>query len=100
VLERPAPPEPVEGDEPDAPAEPEPSKGRGAVARKPKATDARAAKRIKGRTIYVPDDLWERVIVQSHRRGKTYSEYVVGILERQVPDHRVIRAEPDAPDAA
>jgi len=28
-----------------------------------------------------------------HRRDRTISEYVAGILERQVPDHRIARAE-------
>jgi hypothetical protein len=49
--------------------------------------------RIWGRTIYLPDDLFERILVQAHRRDRTISEYVTGILERQVPDHRV-RVEP------
>jgi hypothetical protein len=57
-----------------------------------------AAKRIKGRTVYIPDDLFERILVQSHRRNKTISEYITAILERQVPDHRVVRAE--TPDVA
>jgi hypothetical protein len=62
--------------------------------RKARAIDARAAKRIKGRTIYLPDDLFERILVQAHRRDRTISEYVAGILERQVPDHRTTRVEP------
>ena len=59
-----------------------------------KAADARAARKIKGRTIYLPDDLFERILVQAHRRNRTISEYVAAILDRQVPDHRVVRAEP------
>lgn len=70
------------------------SRGRGAAPRKAKAVDARAAKRIKGRTIYLPDDLFERILVQAHRRDRTISEYVTGILERQVPDYRTARVEP------
>jgi hypothetical protein len=62
--------------------------------RKARAVDARAARRIKGRTIYLPDDLFERILVQAHRRDRTISEYVTGILERQVPDYRTARAEP------
>jgi hypothetical protein len=61
--------------------------------KKARAADVRAAKRVKGRTIYLHDDLFERVIVQAHRRGKTISEYVSAVLERQVPDHRVVRAD-------
>jgi hypothetical protein len=34
--------------------------------------------------------LFEQVVVQS--RGRTIREYVESILERQVPDHRTIRA--------
>ena len=68
--------------------------------RKPKPAEARAAKRIKGRTIYLPDDLFERIIVQAHRRNLTISDYVAGILARQVPDHRVVRAEASGTDAA
>jgi hypothetical protein len=89
-----------EGLEALAPADPndvEPSgssRGRGAAPRKARAVDARAARRIRGRTIYLPDDLFERILVQAHRRDRTISEYVAGILERQVPDHRIARAEP------
>ena len=103
VLERSTPLSPTaDSDESEVstePAEPEPAepKGRGASPRKSKTAEARAAKRIKGRTIYLPDDLFERIIVQAHRRNRTISEYVTAILDRQVPDHRVIRAEtPDS----
>jgi hypothetical protein len=71
-------------------------RGRGVAARKPRAADARAAKRIKGRTVSIPDDLFERIIVQAHRRDKTISESVVAILDRPVPDHRVLRADTSA----
>ena len=74
-----------------------------AAGRRPKPAEARAAKRIKGRTIYLHDDLFERIIVQAHRRGRTISEYVAAVLDRQVPDHRVVRAEqaePGKTDAA
>jgi hypothetical protein len=80
----------------DPPGE-EPARGRGPTSRKPKTVDTRAAKRVKARTIYLHDDLFERIIVQAHRRNRTISEYVASILDRQVPDHRVIRgAEPSA----
>src|SRR5262245_43470513 len=75
-----------EGLEVPAPADPgdiEPaasSRGRGVAPRKARAVDARAARRIKGRTIYLPDDLFERILVQAHRRDRTISEYVAGIL--------------------
>ena len=71
----------------------ESSRGRGVAPKKAKGAEGRPAK-VKGRTIYLHDDLFERIIVQAHRRGRTISEYVSGILERQVPDHRVVRNEP------
>ena len=89
------PPDSSEGEP--APA----SRGRGPPAES-QARGARAAK-VKGRTIYLHDDLFERIIVQAHRRGRTISEYVAAVLERQVPDHRVVRAEqaePGKTDAA
>ncbi|MBV8078640.1 MAG: hypothetical protein JO284_19690 [Planctomycetaceae bacterium] len=74
------------------------AKGRGAsrADREPsrKAQPAgKAAKKPKGRTVYLSDDLFERILVQAHRRDKTISEYVSMILERQVPDHRTVRAD-------
>ena len=101
VLEKTTPHNPpVEPDDYDVPvaeapdAEAGSSKGRGAVAaRKAKGVDAKAARRIKPRTIHLPDDLFERILVQSHRRGRTISEYVTGILERQVPDYRTLRVD-------
>ena len=45
--------------------------------------------RIGGRS----DDLFERIIVQAHRRDKTISEDVSLIPERQVPDHRTVRVD-------
>jgi hypothetical protein len=99
VLERaPLDPSTVEPEETEAPTDAidsEPAaaaRGRGGAPRKARSADTRTAKRIKGRTVYIPDDLFERIIVQAHRREKTISEYVVSILERQVPDHRVIRS--------
>lgn len=103
VLERMTPPpKPADDAEPGAEAfdgEQAGAKGRGAAPRKARAAGSPAAKRIKGRTIYIADDLFERIIVGAHRRDKTISEYVVMILERQVPDHRTVKAEADA-DAA
>lgn len=69
-------------------------KGRGAPRSERKAVPiAKTGKKPKGRTIYLSDDLFERIIVQAHRRDKTISEYVSMILERQVPDHRTIRTD-------
>jgi hypothetical protein len=106
VLERSTPPRPTPAADPelsdtsqvDEAPDPEPTagRGRGATSRKTAAArgaEARAARKIKGRTIYLPDDLFERILVQAHRRNRTISEYVAAILDRQVPDHRVVRAE-------
>ena len=76
----------VETDEVETTTPADQDKGRGLASKKP-----RPAKRVTGRTVYIPDDVWERIIVQSHRRNKTFSEYITSILERQVPDHRVMR---------
>ena len=108
VLERSTPPRPApDAEGPDIPpgddapeSEPAAGRGRGGASRKAKAVDSRAARRIKGRTIYLPDDLFERILVQAHRRNRTISEYVAGILDRQVPDHRTARAEPAEVDTA
>jgi hypothetical protein len=31
--------------------------------------------------------------VQAHRRNTTFSDYLVGILDRQVPDYRLTRGD-------
>ena len=76
-------------------ADGESSRGRGVASKKPKAPNKRT-----GRTIYLDDTLFERIIVQAHRRNRTISEYVAAILERQVPDHRVVRADQSEAGAA
>jgi hypothetical protein len=97
VLER-ATPHRVE--EPDTEAvdqvEAEAPKSRGASR---KASAPKASRKATGRTVCIPDDLWERIIVQAHRRKVTISDYVTAILNRQVPDHRTIRGS-DAGDEA
>ena len=95
VLEREkTPPRAVEPDPDDsADSEPSPAKGRGGVASaRPRASNAAAKRTTKPRTIHLPDDLFERILVQSHRRDKTISEYVAALLDRHVPDHRVVRS--------
>lgn len=91
MLERAPQPRPEPAEEPEAQAQDAGPKGRGAARPKP-AAPARAAKRIKGRTVYIPDDLFERILVQAHRRDLTISDYVTMLLDRHVPDHRVVRA--------
>jgi hypothetical protein len=66
-------------------------KGRGPASRKPRP--AASGRKAKGRTIYLDDGLFERILVQAHRKDRTISEYVAAILDRQVPDHRVIRSD-------
>jgi hypothetical protein len=74
--------------EPAEPGPAAPARGRAVAPKKAKAAESLAAKGFKGRTVYMPDDLFERLLVQAHRRDKTISEYVVLVLERGVPDHR------------
>lgn len=95
--------EPATGTDPDPDSEAddagEPTTGKGrAGGRKAKRLTARQAKRVKGRTIYLPDDLFERIMVQAHRRELTISDYVASILNRHVPDHRGGGASPEASD--
>lgn len=106
VLER-AQPKPVVTDDPvddsaDGSEPPTVSRGRGASTRvDPPSRGSRSpagAKRIKGRTIYIEDGLFERIIVQAHRKDRTISEYVAALLERHVPDHRVVRGSASTDD--
>jgi hypothetical protein len=93
VLERSQPPK-TESPDDTEPTPVETSKGRG-VGSAPKASRtpvAKTAKRVKGRTVYMPDDLFERILVQAHRRDLTISDYCCLLLDRHVPDHRSIRA--------
>jgi macrodomain Ter protein organizer (MatP/YcbG family) len=101
VLERLTPHRPAETDESAESPEPETTRGRG-VARADRKSGAagRARKDVKGRTIYLPESLFERIMVQAHRKGRTISEYVTAILERQVPDYRGARAETTGNDEA
>jgi hypothetical protein len=87
-----------EADESEA-VESTPSRGRGGNSSRPRVT-ASTGRKTKARTIHLPDDLFERIVVQSHRRDKTISEYVAMLLERHVPDHRVVRASGAADDEA
>jgi hypothetical protein len=48
---------------------------------------------VKGRPVYISDHLFESILVQAHRRNTTISDYLVGILDRQVPDYRATRGE-------
>ena len=93
----------AEAEEPAVDEAPESTRGRGVArepARKPRAVEGRAAKRTNGHTIYLHDDLFERIMVQAHRKKKTISDYVAAILERQVPDYRSARPDPGESDAA
>ena len=71
---------------------PHPAEVKASAPRKGKPV-AVGARKVRGRTVYIPDDLFERIIVQAHRKDRTISEYVVAILERQVPDHRLVRTD-------
>lgn len=93
VLERQTPRD--ESSVEDAGEQGELSKGRGA-ARKPKSLPKAD---VKGRTIYLPETLFERIMVQAHRKHKTISEYVSAVLDRHVPDYRTT-ARGEVDDAA
>lgn len=101
VLEQSRPPRVEPQADPDSIPMDAAPRGRGASpAPKPsRAPASRTAKRVKGRTVYLPDDLFERILVQAHRRDLTISDYIAGLLERHVPDHRRIVAGP-APTVA
>ena len=94
VLERMTPHELEPVADHDDQAEVQEGKGRG-VAREPRKVKASASGvvKTKARTLYLPEPLFERIMVQAHRKGKTISEYVTTILERQVPDYRVSRSD-------
>ncbi len=96
VLERTPQPKLEPAAESEGPAQEVAPRGRGAtpVARPSRAPAARTARRIKGRTVYLPEDLFERILVQAHRRDLTISDYIAGLLERHVPDHRRIVSGP------
>jgi hypothetical protein len=93
VLERaPQPKPPVESEESEVATDLPKNRAGGPAPKVARTVAARAAKRVKGRTVYIPDDLFERIIVQAHRRDETISDYVTRLLDRHVPDHRVIRS--------
>lgn len=79
--------------------EPTPSRGRGGSSTRSR-TSTPAKRTTKPRTIHLADDLFERILVQAHRRDRTISEYVAGLLDRHVPDHRVVRSTGVDEDAA
>jgi hypothetical protein len=88
--------EPVDGE----PSIEQPGESRGAPPKRSKPAGG-SAKKVKARTIYLSDELWERIIVQAHRKGgMTFSDYIADRLERVVPDHRMTRADVAGNDAA
>ncbi len=69
---------------------PEPAKVRPTTApsRKPTSPVSSKAKGVTGRTIYMPDELHERLWLAARRRGKTVSELATMLLDRHVPRGR------------
>lgn len=55
-----------------------------------RAAGEEAKKKVRDLTIHLADDLFERSLAQADRRDEIISDDVAAILERQVPDHRVI----------
>src|SRR5262245_39406105 len=87
VLERSTPPSPPahgDPDEFDPPPPPAPGDGEPPASTRGRGTSSKKARRIRGRTIHLHDDLFERILVQAHRRDQTISEYVTWVLHRQV----------------
>ena len=90
VLERSQPPRPELPVDLEASTAETGVRGRG-VSPAPKvgrAPAARIARRTKGRTVYLSDDLFERILVQAHRKDLTISDYIASLLDRHVPDYR------------
>jgi hypothetical protein len=65
------------------------ARGRRAIPRKPK--------KLRRRTIFLPDDLFEWIAVEALRRDQTISEYMQAILEGQVPDRRNVPVDSAGP---
>jgi hypothetical protein len=99
VLEQARRPRPEPAAEPDAsPIEAE-AEGRGDASPSSGGKKPKRDKKVKGRTIYLHDDLWERLIVQAHRKNLTISDYVADRLERYVPNHQKVTVDPaNVPD--
>ena len=107
VLERATPPRPTPPPTPTGRtsrrptsrrAEPAAGRGRGAARRKAPRRRPPSPRRQEDQGA---DDLPARRPVRAdprpaHRRNRTISEYVAAILDRQVPDHRVVRADAGA----
>lgn len=99
MLERLTPPETDPSIEESAEAPAEPEVGRVRMSSRRVGQGGRKIA-TTGHTIYLPDALFERIMVQAHRKKKTISDYVTSILERQVPDYRTSRGESGDADAA
>lgn len=98
VLERAQPPDPEPGPElvesasgDDLDVDASPSKGRGVSARGGRPGKVKAGGKVKPHAFYLPESLFERILVAAHRREKTLSEYVANILDKQVPAYRATR---------
>jgi hypothetical protein len=95
VLQNTRPHKPELATEPDPLPTEADSEGRG-VASPSTLASVRTGKRdkkVKGRTLYLHDDLWERMIVQAHRKDLTISDYAAFMLNKHVPNHRKSTAE-------
>jgi hypothetical protein len=97
VLQNTRPHKPELATEPDPLATEADPEGRGVASPSTSSGNSKKVKRdkkVKGRTIYLHDDLWERIIVYAHRKDLTISDYVADRLERNVPNHRAIGSGP------
>jgi hypothetical protein len=71
----------------------ETNKSRGAAPKKPRSRVSSLAKGVSGHTVYLPDTLFEQVMVKAHRRKLTISEYVTWVLEGELGLRRKAAAE-------
>lgn len=97
MLEKLAQPKPTIVEVADHADEPEPVKPR---ASRTRSASSKKSPAVKPRTIYLPENLFERIMVQAHRKGLTISDYVTNLLNRHVPDYRTASADSSVDDAA
>jgi predicted CopG family antitoxin len=64
-------------------------KGRGAgrAEKKPPAVKPQKKDLGRARTVHLPDDVYERILVRAKRRKVTISEFMATLIRRHVPDH-------------
>jgi hypothetical protein len=89
---------PAPGDAVESEPRPAPAKGRGTGTGLAKGgrTGGVKGKQVRAHTIYLPQDLYQRVWLTADRKDMTLSEYVAWALDRQVPKYRLTADGSDA----